>query len=129
MILFLLIFTFMRLDQLEVYNLALELSHNCWEIYQNMDWRIKKIIGDQFMRSTDSVGANIAEGFGRFHFLDKIKFYYTSRGSISESKHWLNLMLDRKILDQSKFNELNNLLQAISIKLSNLISITYKQKE
>ncbi|GIV44793.1 MAG: hypothetical protein KatS3mg035_1916 [Bacteroidia bacterium] len=31
-------------------------------------------MGDQFVRATDSIGANIAEGYGRFHYLEKLKF-------------------------------------------------------
>jgi four helix bundle protein len=39
---------------------------------------------DQIRRASTSVGANIAEGFGRFHYKEKIKFYYNARGSICE---------------------------------------------
>jgi len=42
-------------------------------------------MGDQFIRSIDSITANIAEGFGRFHFLDRRKFYYNARGSLLEA--------------------------------------------
>ncbi len=31
-------------------------------------------MGDQFIKSIDSVGANIADGYGRFHYLDRINF-------------------------------------------------------
>ena len=46
----------------------------CISIYSQMNFEDKKIIGDQFIRSTDSVGANIAEGYSRFHYLDKVRF-------------------------------------------------------
>ena len=35
---------------------------------------------DQMRRFASSVGANIAEGFGRYHFKDKIRFYQQARG-------------------------------------------------
>lgn len=73
---------YILLADLEVYRLARELSRIGWEIYEVLDWRIKKITGDQFIESTDSVGANIAEGYGRFHYLDRIKFLYNSRASL-----------------------------------------------
>ena len=85
------------LNDLEVYKLARELSKIGWEIYQNLNWQTKKIMGDQFIESTDSVGANIAEGYGRFHYLDKIKFYYNSRASLIEcNEHWIELLKERK---------------------------------
>ena len=67
--------TYIPLRELEVYRLSRELSKIGWQIYNEIDWRVKKIIGDQFITSTDSIGANIAEGYKRFHYLDKIKFF------------------------------------------------------
>ena len=81
---------YILLKNLEIYQLARELSKIGWEIYQKLDWKTKKINGDQFIEATDSIGANIAEGYNRFHFLDKIKFYYNARSSLSEAcYHWL----------------------------------------
>ena len=67
---------YILLKDLEVYQLSRELSKIGWDVYKNMDWQTKKVIGDQFIRALDSVGANIAEGHSRYHYLDKIKFYY-----------------------------------------------------
>jgi len=60
--------TYIALQDLEVYKLALELSKIGWKIYERLDWQTRKINGDQFIESTDSVGANIAEGYGRIIF-------------------------------------------------------------
>ncbi|WP_026970200.1 four helix bundle protein [Algoriphagus terrigena] len=38
----------------------------------------------QIVRAARSATANIAEGWGRFHFLDSSRFYYNSRGSLAE---------------------------------------------
>lgn len=118
----------MKLENLDIYCLSLNLSDLVWEIFEQMDWRTKKIIGDQIIRSVDSVGANIAEGYGRYHFLDKIKFYYNSRGSLSESRHWVKLLYARKIINLDTYNNLEKLINKIYIKLNNLISVTYKNK-
>ena len=86
-------------------------------------------MGDQFIESTDSVGANIAEGYHRFHYLDKIKFYYNSRASLSESNnHWLELLNERKEVDNKKYKEFKLITEKLSIKLNNFISSTYKSK-
>jgi len=52
--------SYIPLRNLEIYQLARELSKIGWEIYETLDWQDKKIIGDQFIRAIDSVGANIA---------------------------------------------------------------------
>jgi len=90
---------FIPLKNLEVYKLARELSKIAWEIYQDLDWQDRKTMGDQFLTATDSAGANIAEGYSRYHYLDRIKFYYNSRASLSEANdHWIELLNERKKL-------------------------------
>jgi len=46
-------------------------------------------ITSQIRRSAVSISANIAEAFGRHHTLDKIKFYYIARGSVTETQSHL----------------------------------------
>jgi len=121
---------YIPLKELEVYKLARELSEIGWEIYQSLDWHDKKIIGDQFIQATDSVGANIAEGYGRFHSLDRIKFYYNSRGSLSEcTDHWLELLKQRLKIDEEKYKKFKTIANILSLKLQNFITVTYKTKE
>ena len=120
---------FIPLKELEVYQLARNLSQKGWKIYKNMDWQIKKIIGDQFITSLDSIGANIAEGYGRYHYLDQIKFYLNARGSLREScEHWLEILTEREIIDEKTYQEMKIIAQELSVKLNNFISSTYKQK-
>jgi four helix bundle protein len=38
-------------------------------------------LADQIRRSSKSVGANIAEGYGRFYYKDRVRFCYNARGS------------------------------------------------
>jgi hypothetical protein len=47
--------SYIPLKNLEIYQLARELSKIGWEIYETLDWQDKKIIGDQFIRAIDSV--------------------------------------------------------------------------
>lgn len=41
-------------------------------------------LGDQVLRAARSTTANIAEGYGRFHYLDNAKFCSNARGSCYE---------------------------------------------
>ncbi|MBI4363676.1 MAG: four helix bundle protein [Candidatus Doudnabacteria bacterium] len=120
---------YILLEDLEVYKLARELSKTGWEIYILLDWQTKKVMGDQFISAIDSVGANIAEGYGRFHYLDKIKFYYNARASLAEGvDHWLELLKERNKIDEQRYSALKENGIKLSIKLNNFISATYKSK-
>jgi four helix bundle protein len=121
---------YITLENLEVYKLARELSRLAWEIYEKLDWKDRKTMGDQFITATDSVGANIAEGYKRYHYLDKVKFYYNARASLSEAcSHWLELLHERGKIDQKQLAALKVIERALSIKLSNFISVTKKARD
>jgi four helix bundle protein len=120
---------FIPLHDLEVYQLARELSRFAWKIFERLVWEDKKIMGFQFVESADSIGANIAEGYGRFHYLDRIKFYYNSRGSYNEFRiHWLELLMERNKISQEEFNEVVLICDKFQLKLNNFISSTYRSK-
>ncbi len=117
----------MELKDLEVYRLSRELSKDAWSVYKSMDWHERKIIGDQWIRSVDSVGANIAEGFGRFHYLDKNRFNYNAGGSLLEAKHWAELIHERKKMDEETFHDFQSKLEKLHYKLNNYINSTKEQ--
>lgn len=120
---------YFELTDLEAYRLSREYSKLAWETYMGLSWQYKKIIGDQMITSVDSVGANIAEGYGRFHFLDKNKFYYNARASLLESGHWLALMSGRGMITKEKFEEMKSLREKINLKINSLIKSQYNQNK
>ncbi len=118
---------FIELKDLEVYQLSRKLSSIAWKIFCRMHFEDKKHIGDQFLRSVDSIGANIAEGYGRYYYLDKVRFYYNSRASHFEAFiHWLELMFERERISESEFKSINEIAQKLQIKLNNFIKATSK---
>ena len=121
---------YIPLKELHVYQLARKLSVIAWDIYSKMSFGDKKLMGDQFVSSTDSIGANIAEGYSRFHFLDKVRFYYNARASQSESTdHWLELLLERNRINQETFDQYKSISKELQIKLNNFIKTTKDEKE
>lgn len=122
--------TFITIKDLQVYQLSRKLSTIAWNIYANMFFEEKRIFGDQFIRLTDSIGANIAEGYSRYHYLDKVRFYYTARASQSESTdHWLELLFERNKITQHDFDEYKSISKDLQIKLNNFITITKNENE
>ena len=84
-------------------------------------------MGDQFISAVDSISANTAEGFGRFHYLDKNKFNYNARGSLFESLRWSSLLFKRNKITEAEHKSLDEKLKKLSVKLNNYISVTKKQ--
>jgi len=114
---------YIDLKDFELYNLSRDLSGKAWKIYSGLDWRQKKIIGDQFISSSDSIGANIAESYGRYFFKDRLRFLYFARGSLYESLyHWVELLDERNLIEKIDFQEFSNTGQTIKLKLNNYIS-------
>jgi four helix bundle protein len=82
----------------------------------------------QMRRAAASIGANIAEGFGRFHFKEKIKFYQQARGSLIELQNHFILAVDLGYIDKNKkemllektntiTQEINGLIKSINIQI------------
>lgn len=117
----------MELKDLEIYQISRKVSAEAWKIYETMDWQTQKIIGNQWISSLDSVGANIAEGFGRYHYLDKNRFNYNARGSLLEGIHWTELLEERHKITNTQFQLFMSELETLHPKLNKFIQITKDQ--
>ncbi|WP_457596532.1 four helix bundle protein [Hydrogenimonas sp.] len=114
------------LGDLQVYRNALLMSERAWQVYEILPKHLRFDIGSQFLRAIDSIGANIAEGYGRYHYKDKIKFYYNARGSLWDAKHWLYLLKQRKLVEEEYYEMFMQLINATGIQLNNFIKSTGK---
>ena len=112
----------MVLEDLEIYQIALEISKLAWEIYNELPREHKYTQGSQFLEAADSVGANIAEGFGRYHYRDSLKFYYNSRGSLLELKHWNTLLVLRTLAKTDDLKKMKELAEREHLKLNSFIN-------
>ncbi|MCX6743349.1 MAG: four helix bundle protein [Candidatus Parcubacteria bacterium] len=119
---------YIKLEDLDIYIISRELSKIAWEIYIDLELDRKIIIGQQFVRCVDSIGANIAEGYGRFHYLDRVKFYYNARASLFESKHFVDLLFEREIIDKGKYEKLKESLDMLHPKLNKYIKHNLDKK-
>src|SRR5580698_8683593 len=61
-------------------------------------------LADQIIRSSRSIGNNLAEGHGRFHYQDNIRFCIMARGSLSETLDHLIIARDEKIIPDEILN-------------------------
>ena len=111
----------MRLEDLQIYQMAMKLGDDVWQIVCEWSYFDKDAFGKQFLRAADSVAANLAEGFGRYHLKENLNFCYYSRGSLKETQTWLTKARNRNLLLKEKFEELTQLCNSLSIKLNNYI--------
>ncbi len=72
-------------EDLECYQLALQVMREAYRVIQKLPPEEKYNLGLQMRKASTSVGFNIAEGYGRYHYLDCLRFYYIARGSLDET--------------------------------------------
>lgn len=117
----------MDIDDLRVYQLAMHLAEKVWEIVLKWDSFAKYSIGKQYTEAADSIGSNISEGFGRFHFKDSKNFLYYSRGSLYETRTWTIKAHNRKLLADEEYKDLIENIQDLSVRLNNYINTIGKK--
>ena len=91
-----------KLIDLEVYKVALEIGDKVWDIVDKWDFFNKDTLGKQFVRAADSIALNIAEGYGRFFYKENKNFNYYSRGSAFESTSCLRKAIKRKLISEDE---------------------------
>ena len=110
-----------KLEDLQVFVLAEEFSNEVWDVVNRWDFFAKETLGKQICRASDSIGANIAEGYGRYHYKENKNFCYYSRGSILEVKSFLRKCNHRKLITEAQFQSLLAKLEMIHLKLNSYI--------
>ena len=111
----------MKLEELNVYRLSMEMAERIWEIVMKWDYFTKDTLGKQLVRAADSIAANLSEGFGRYHFKENKNFCYYSRGSLFETKTWLTKAHSRNLIPDETFDLFITEIDNIGIKLNNYI--------
>ena len=92
-------------EDLRVLQEAEAVADVVWEVVVTWESFQRETVGKQMVRAIDSVGANIAEGYGRFHYGEKLQFLYYARGSLYETKYWLNRGRSRKLFSEDIAND------------------------
>lgn len=111
----------MKLEELRVYDLSMQLGEEIYDIVKKWDYFQKDTIGKQLVRSSDSIAANLSEGFGRYHYKETINFNYYSRGSLFETRTWLTKSYKRNLITEQQYKQLIDKMNSIGVKLNNYI--------
>ena len=99
------------LESLKVYAMSEELADLVWNVASRWDSFPRSTIGHQIVRAADSVGANIAEGYGRAAPVDHKRFIRIARGSLYETRHFLRRADKRGLIAKEQRAPLQVLLK------------------
>ncbi len=99
---------FRTFEDLEVYQIAREFRKKMYGLARRLPDFEKFGLASQIRRAAVSLTNNMAEGHGRYHFADQVRFFLGSRGSLQELVDDLNLCDDEKYLERDKVAELKS---------------------
>ena len=85
-------------EDLEVYQVAREFRKAMYGVNRRLPAFEKFELGSQIRRAAVSLTNNIAEGHGRYHYLEQIRFCLQARGSLEELLDDLNVCEDEDYL-------------------------------
>ena len=89
---------FQTFEDLEVYKAAREFRKAMYVVTRRLPDFEKYDLASQIRRASVSLTNNMAEGHGRYHYPDQIRFFLHSRGSLEELVDDVNVCLDENYL-------------------------------
>jgi len=115
-------------EDLECYQLALEVMAKVHAFSKTLPPDEKFDLYAQIRRSAKGVTGNIGEGYGRYHYLDSLRFYSTARGELNET---LARLIDARVLSyiqQPEFEELYKLIRQAEQTLNGYMNYVRRQR-
>lgn len=82
----------------------------------------------QMRKALSSISANIAEGYGRFHYQEGLQFYRIARGSLYELKDHLITIYDLKAIEKKVLLEGVALIEKNKVSLNGFIIFVKNQQ-
>jgi len=104
-------------EDLDCYKLALDIVVNTHGLAKKLRPEEKYDMASQIRRSAKSITANIAEGYGRYHYLDSLRYYSIARGELNETlSHFVNALALTSLVNIEPAKRLKLTLQIKSHK-------------
>jgi four helix bundle protein len=116
-------------EDLEVWRLGKQLALLTYKLTERFPPNEMYGLISQIRSAAISVQGNIAEGFGRYHYLDRVKFLFNARGSLNELKSHLLIAVELNFSDNASLQSVFELIEILSVKLNHLITVTRKSQQ
>lgn len=115
-------------EDLESYKLCLDVMVAVHEFTKTLPPEEKYDLAVQIRRSSKAVTANIAEGYGRYHYLDSLRFYSIARGELNETlAHWINARV-LGYIEKNLFEQVYKLVREAERTLNGYMNYVRRQR-
>lgn len=115
-------------EDLECYQLALEVMAKIHDFSKSLPPDEKYDLYVQSRRSSKAVTGNIAEAYGRYHYLESLHYYSIARGELNETlAHLINARV-LEYIDQPKFDTLYKLIRQTEQALNGFMAYVRRQR-
>jgi four helix bundle protein len=118
----------LALEDLRILQAAEAVCDNLWKRIAHWGPFARDTVGKQLVEAAASIGANIAESYGRYHFGEKLTFLYHARGSVFETKYWINRSRTRELLENETALAYAAELTELARQLNALLAVTRQQR-
>lgn len=112
---------------IEAWKLARKLRIAVYRVIKKLPVEERYDLASQLRRAAISCTANIAEGYGRFHFQENIQFCRISRGSMYETQDHMITCLDNEYIDKENYKSIWGLTENAIRVLDGYIRYLKKQ--
>jgi len=110
-----------RFEDLKVWQLAHKLSLDVAMLVKDFPKDEKYDLVDQMRRSARSIPSEISEGFGRYHFNDKLTFYERARASLGEVRNHFKEAVGNGYVARTTYDKFKKNMSEISFLLSRMM--------
>lgn len=114
---------------LEVWKWCHDLRRDIEKFSRKLPPPEQRRLGDQMIRAARSVTANLAEGFGRFHYLETIQACRLARGSLFELLDHLQVAVDNGYLKATEFKTFEGQVTSSIRLLNGFVRYLQKRKD
>jgi len=115
-------------DDLDVYQLSFELANWIYDLTIDFPEEEKYGVISQLRRAATSIGANLAEGYGRYHYKENVQFCRNARGSLCELKHFMLFSLKRDYITEDILEDFLQRYKDLQVKINNYIKSIGKRQ-
>lgn len=110
-----------RFEDLKVWQLAHKLSLETAELVKSFPRDERYDLSGQMRRSARAIPSDISEGFGRFHFNDKLTFYERCRASLDELRNHFQEAFGNKYIDEDSYKRFFRKINEIGYLLNRMM--------
>ena len=120
--------SFKSFEELEVWKKARDLRKQISSVTKTFPKEETYRLADQLLRSSRSISANIAEGFGRFHHQENIQFCRIAGGSLYETLEHIICAVDENYITKDLYQNLRKQFDVVLKLLNGYIAYLKKTK-